>query len=335
MKAMVLAAGEGTRLHPLTYTFPKPLVPIVNIPVMEHILLWLASFGIRDIVVNTHYKASQIENYFQNGKRLGMHIIYSREDRLWGTAGGVKRASTHLRETFLVIGSDDLTDVNLSLLLDSHRKSGALATIGVKEVENTEHYGIVLTQENGKIISFQEKPKPSEALSRWANTGIYIFEPEIFSFIPEGEVFDFGRQLFPFLLKEKLPFFAFPVKGYWIDVGTLNEYQEAHWAILEKKCKAKIPGKEITPGIWVEEDVAIHPKAILQPPCIFGKGTVVEKNAFLNGFVVAGKNCWIKENTQLHKVILWENAIVEKESILHHCVLTSKTPSFETKAKYT
>lgn len=311
MKAMVLAAGEGTRLYPLTYNFPKPLVPVVNRPVMEHILRWLFSYGIREVVINTHYRAEQIENYFGDGAALNIKIHYSREKTLWGTAGGVRQVMDQFHDTFLVIGGDDLSDVNLAKLIQFHKARKAIATIGLKEVKNPEQYGIVVTDAIGGIVRFQEKPSVKEALSSLANTGIYVFEPEIFNFIPEHEKFDFGRQVFPRLLERKAKFFGCPVEGYWCDVGTLEEYKESHWAILEGRCKVSIPE---------QTGVSIHPSAILDS-CVLGQGTVVEAEAHL-AHVVTGQGVLIRQGAQLDHVIAWDHSVIGERASLKDCVIS-------------
>ncbi len=322
MKAMILAAGEGTRLQPLTYEFPKPMVPIVNRPVMEHILVWLSRHGIQEMVVNTHYKADQIEDYFGDGAKLGVSIQYSREKILQGTAGGVRVAMNQFKETFLVIGADDLSDVNLEAIVEFHKKRNALATIGLKVVEETRQYGVVVTDSDGRILRFQEKPKPEEALSHLANTGIYIFEPEIFKFIPENEKFDFGRQVFPLLLEKNQDFFGCPAEGYWCDVGSLAEYKESHWAILENRCKAKMEGKLNAPGVWVEESVLIHPTAKIEAPCVLGKGTKIGEEVILRGHVVTGKNTIIEKGAHLDHVITWEGSRIGEGALLDDCVVS-------------
>ncbi len=321
MKAMILAAGEGTRLKPLTYQLPKPLVPILNKPVMAHVLSCLSKNDIQEIVINTHYMADQIESYFKDGAKFNVKIQYSREEKLLGTAGGVKKVESLFQETFLVIGADDLSDVNLKQLIKSHKLTRAVASIGLKEVEKTEHYGIVVTDPTGKILQFQEKPQTDKTASRTANTGIYVFEPEIFNFIPENEVFDFGRQVFPLLLKKNATFYGFPVEGYWCDIGSLEEYKNSHWSILSGECKIDLDAPQISPRIWISEGAKIHPEAVLRPPCYVGKGTVVEKGAVLDQYVVAGENARIGAKSHLNRTILWDETVIPPEKILENSVI--------------
>lgn len=322
MKAMILAAGEGTRLHPLTYEFPKPLVPVVNRPVMERILAWLKDHRITDVLVNLHYLADHIENYFGDGLRFGVRIRYAREDQLWGTAGSVRRMMEEFDGTFLVIGGDDLSDVALDRIVEFHRARKALATLGLKQVEDTRQYGVVVIDDAGKIVRFQEKPKPEEALSRLANTGIYLFEPEIARLIPENIVVDFGKQVFPRMLERGEAFYGVEVAGYWCDIGTLHEYKESHWAALEGRCQILIHGRESPEGIWLEDGVSVDASAILIPPCALGAGTVVEAGARLSGYVVTGKNVRIETGAELHRAILWDGCRIGRQAVLKDCVMS-------------
>lgn len=227
MKAMILAAGVGSRLGQITANTPKPMVPIGGKPVMEYIVNLLRLYNIEDVIANLHYLPEIIMNYFQDGSSHGIRLTYSVEEKLLGTAGGVKNNQWFLDETFLVISGDALTDINLADFLKIHRERKALATIALKEVAEVEQFGVVITDEKGRIRSFQEKPGREEALSNLASTGIYIFEPEIFDLIPPGEFYDFGRNLFPLLVEKDLPFYGYQMDGYWCDIGTVETYQKA------------------------------------------------------------------------------------------------------------
>ncbi|TLM99478.1 nucleotidyltransferase family protein [bacterium] len=227
MKAMILAAGVGSRLGHITADTPKPMVPVRGRPVMEHIVNLLRLYEIKDVVANLHYLPEMIMNYFGDGSGHGIRLAYSVEEKLLGTAGGVKTNQWFLDETFLVISGDALTDINLAAFLKFHREKKAVATIALKEVADVEQFGVVITDETGRIRNFQEKPKKEEALSNLVNTGIYIFEPEIFEMIPRGEFYDFGRNLFPLLVERGEPFYGYPMDGYWCDIGTVETYQKA------------------------------------------------------------------------------------------------------------
>lgn len=227
MKAMILAAGVGSRLGHITADKPKPMVPVGGKPVMEHIVNLLRLYGIKDVVANLHYLPETIMTHFRDGSGYGIRLTYSIEETLFGTAGGVKNNQWFLDETFLVISGDALTDINLDAFMKFHRDKKSLATIALKEVADVEQFGVVITDEAGRIRSFQEKPKKEEALSNLVNTGIYIFEPEIFDLIPRGEFYDFGRNLFPLLVEKGAPFYGWPMEGYWCDIGTVETYKKA------------------------------------------------------------------------------------------------------------
>lgn len=235
MKAMIMAAGVGTRLYPLTKVIPKPMVPIAGRPLMEHIVHLLRTHGFTNLVANLHYLPDKIQNYFGDGSQFGVNLKCSYEPHLMGTAGGVKNNQDFLNETFVVISGDALTDINLAAFLSFHKQRGAIASIALKPMDEVERFGVVITDSNGRIISFQEKPKKEEALSNLVNTGIYIFEPEIFSYIPFGEFYDFGKNLFPRLALEGAPFFGYVTKDYWCDVGNLEAYSQAQKDVEQGK----------------------------------------------------------------------------------------------------
>lgn len=227
MKAMILAAGVGSRLGEITSITPKPMVPVGGKPLMEHIVNLLRHYGIKDVIANLHYLPEMIMNHFGDGGGHGIRLAYSVEEELLGTAGGVKNNQWFFDETFLVISGDALTDIDLAGFRAFHRAKKALATIALKKVADVEQFGVVITEDGGLIRSFQEKPKKEEALSNLVNTGIYIFEPEIFDLIPRGEFYDFGRSLFPLLVEKGAPFYGWSMDGYWCDIGTVETYQKA------------------------------------------------------------------------------------------------------------
>lgn len=234
MKAMIMAAGVGSRLRPLTAEIPKPMVPIGNKPVMEYCVELLKLHNIKDIIANTHYKAEKIREYFGDGEDFGVRLQYSYEEELLGTAGGVKNNSWFLDETFVIVSGDALTNIDLTAMYDFHKAKGALATLALTPVEDVTQFGVVVMDEKNKIGAFQEKPKKAEALSNMVNTGIYIFEPEIFEYIPEG-FYDFGKELFPKLAQGKDEIYGFVTQDYWCDVGSLEVYRQANLDVLSGK----------------------------------------------------------------------------------------------------
>lgn len=306
MKAMIMAAGVGSRLMPLTMQIPKPMVPMANKPLMENIVEVLQGHGFTDIMANLHYHANVIEDYFANGSHWGVNMNYSLETELLGTAGGVKNCENFLDETFVVVSGDALTDIDLTKLLAAHRKNGAIATIALKEVAEVEHFGVVVTDELGRINQFQEKPSPEIALSNLANTGIYIFEPEIFKYIPVRQFYDFGKQVFPHLVKIKAPFYGVEVADYWCDIGNLDTYRSAHSDILQGLVKVSTKGD-------IRDSV--------NGKVLSGKGVIIGKDVRLEGDIVIGENCIIEDGASLKDAVIWSNTLIGKGAIIENSVI--------------
>ena len=312
-KAMILAAGGGTRLYPLTFSVAKPMVPVLNRPVMEHIVGLLRRHGVTDLIANLHHHADQISSYFGNGSSLGVRLEYSREEVILGTAGGAKNvASFFAGETFIVIGGDDLADFDLGAMGAFHRARGALATMAVSEVasEQVSQLGIVVTDGDGRIRSFQEKPRPEDALSRLANTGVYMFEAEILNFIPDRKFFDFGKQVFPLLLEKRAPFFAWAASGYWKDIGTPREYLEANMDALEGRAGLEPLGREVSPGIWREAGARTE-GAQLDPPAALGADCRLEQGSRVRRCVI-GAGAKIGEAARLDRCVVWPGVEVSE-----------------------
>lgn len=309
MKAMIMAAGVGSRLMPLTTQIPKPMIPMANVPLMESIVTLLHTYGFDDLICNLHYHADNISSYFGSGSRFGVSMQYSLEDELMGTAGGVKNCEWFLDDTFVVISGDALTDIDLGALLKAHQQKGALATIALKEVQQVEHFGVVITDDQGKIERFQEKPRAEEALSHLANTGIYVFEPEIFKYIPTRQFYDFGKQVFPHLVKTGAPFYGIPVNDYWCDVGNISTYCQAHADILQQRVKTASAGKII--------DIADGSRVLL------GEGAVCGRNVRFEGSVVIGSGCRIGDNVYISNSIIWDNTVMGDKSIIKEAVVGS------------
>jgi NDP-sugar pyrophosphorylase family protein len=322
MRAMILAAGVGSRLDPLTRNVPKPLVPIINRPVMEYLIELLVRHGFTEIMVNLHYLGDQIAAYFEDGSRWGAHIHWAYEDRLWGDAGSLKRAEDFFKdETFLVIGGDDLTDMDLSRLLKTHREKKALATIALSIVDDPSEYGIVLMNEEGRIIRFLEKPKGEVIFSNTANTGVYVFEPAIFELIPHDVFYLFGKQVFPMLLEQKLPLFGHLTAAYWRDVGNLKVYQQTHRDMLEGRVKARIALREVRKFVWMGENVEIDPTAEIGYPVAIGNNVQILAGARVLEHTVIGNNCAVEEGATVQESILWDGAVVMRNTHLERCVV--------------
>lgn len=316
-KAMVLAAGLGTRLRPLTDLISKPMAPIVNKPVMEHIIELLEQHNFKDIVCNLHWYPEVIKNYFGDGSRWGVNITYSFEEELLGTAGGVKKVEDFFEgKTFLIMSGDALTDINLTDLMEYHKKKGGIGTLVLTEVEDTSQYGVVLLDENKKIYGFQEKPLPGEAKSNLANSGIYVFEPEIFKYIPEGKFYDFGKNLFPDLLDKGVSYYGYIHKQYWNDVGTLDEYQQGNFDALEGKVKVKIRGKQIKEGVWIGRNCKIQEDVVIIPPVCIGDNCTIKKGAKLFGPIILGDNTVVDERAVMYRGIKWGSGYIGKDTSL-------------------
>ncbi|MBV9262737.1 MAG: nucleotidyltransferase family protein, partial [Candidatus Eremiobacteraeota bacterium] len=234
MKAMILAGGLSTRLYPLTKMVPKPLVPVAGAPNAVHLLRYLKAYGFDDVAINVHYLADDIVAALGDGSQFGVKLQYSYEPELLGSAGGVKKIESFFDdEPFLVIGCDEVTDMRLDRLFDFRRERGAIATIGLVECAEVDQYGVVVLDDAGKIVGFQEKPAKGTERSRLANTGVYAFSPEIFRHIPPGEFYDFGNQVFPSLQAAAERFYGFSADGaYWADIGTPKEYRRASYDVI-------------------------------------------------------------------------------------------------------
>ncbi|BAQ65972.1 sugar phosphate nucleotidyltransferase [Geminocystis sp. NIES-3709] len=322
MKAMILAAGKGTRVRPITHTIPKPLIPILQKPVMEFLVELLRKHGFNQIMVNVSHLAEEIENYFRDGQRFGVEIGYSFEGRIvdgeligeaLGSAGGLKKIqefNPFFDDTFIVLCGDGLIDLDLTEVVKKHKEKGAIATVVTKSVpkEEVSSYGVVVTDDNDKILAFQEKPSIEEALSTQINTGIYIFEPQIIDYIPAGQEYDIGSELFPKLVELDLPFYAVNMDFEWIDIGKVPDYWEAVRSVLKGEVKnVEIPGKEVQPGVYTGLNVSVNwEKVDITPPVYIGAMTHIEDGAKIVGPTMIGPNCWICEGATVDNSVIFE-----------------------------
>jgi mannose-1-phosphate guanylyltransferase len=322
VKAMVLAAGKGTRLFPLTDEIPKPMAPVVDTPIIEHIFNLLASHGIQEVHVNVHYLADTLlEAYGEESQANGMQVHLSREDELRGTAGGVKRLQDMFGDTFVVVSGDALTDVDIGELVSFHKQKGALATIALHRVYDTSEFGVVEVDEEGNILGFQEKPDPKEAISTLANTGIYVLEPQALDYIPEDTFFDFARDVFPRFLEEGERFVGYQGDFYWSDIGTLEAYRQAQYDVLSGRVRVRIPGEKRGESLWVGEDAQIHRSATIEGHVLVGRDAVVGRGVTLSGDVTVGSDCWIRPGATIKRSILLPGAIVGDGAYLEDCIV--------------
>ncbi|GHV46934.1 mannose-1-phosphate guanyltransferase [Clostridia bacterium] len=315
MTAIIMAGGMGERLRPMTATLPKPLVPVCGIPAAEHIRRLLAKHGCRDAVFTLHYKGGMIEEYFRadsdDTENSEPNLTFCYETEPLGTAGCVKRAlkkqtGSLPTEPFLVISGDALTDFNLSEAFRYHKGTGAAATIITKEVADPREYGVVLSK-NGVVTGFSEKPSYVSSLSGAANTGVYVLDPYVLKLIPDDEVSDFARDIFPKMLRENIPVCAYRETGYWCDVGSFPTYLKSNLDVLNKKVNCRVPGKKIAPG--VHSGTPLPAGVIVIPPCYIGTNVTIGKNTILEGAVI-GDNVTIGENCTLFNTVVHENAVI-------------------------
>lgn len=308
---MILAAGGGTRLYPLTFATAKPMVPVLNRPVMAHIVALLRRHGVTHLIANLHHHGEQIASYFGDGSQFGVSLEYSREEQILGTAGGARNVASFFGgESFLVIGGDDLADFDLTAMTAFHRERSALATIAVSQVDpgRVSQFGIVVTEDDGRIKSFEEKPQANEAKSRLANTGVYILEPEVLDLVPAGEFFDFGKQVFPLLLERGAPFFAWVAAGYWKDIGNPQEYLEANVDSLDGRAGITAEGEEIAPGVWRDGAAEIVSGAV-EGPAVLGAGCRVESAGHVRRPVI-GAGARIPGRARLDECVVWDGVDV-------------------------
>lgn len=324
MKAVIMAGGEGSRLRPLTCNRPKPMVPIANRPVMEHIIELLKKYGIRDIAVTLQYMPGIIKDYFGDGSEFGVNLNYYTEDVPLGTAGSVKNAEEFLDETFIVISGDALTDINLEKALSFHREREAFATLVLKRVESPIEYGVVVTDKAGRITRFLEKPGWGEVFSDTVNTGIYVLSPEVLSYIKPNQMFDFSKDVFPELLKENRSMYGFVTEDYWCDIGDLEAYVCVHTDILDKKVDIKIQGKEVRQGVWVGEGAVISREASIKPPVFIGKNTIIREGCQIGGYTIIGDNNHLFEGSSAKRSILWKGCVLKGNAQIRGSVLCNK-----------
>jgi mannose-1-phosphate guanylyltransferase/phosphomannomutase len=321
VKGVVMAGGQGTRLRPLTSNQPKPMLPIVGRPMMEHVLQLLRDHGSTEIVATVQFLASVIRNYFGDGSDLGISLAYATENEPLGTAGSVKNAEHFLDDTFLVISGDHVTDLDLSAAAAFHREKGGAATVILRRVDDPLEFGIVITNDDGRIERFLEKPGWGEVFSDTINTGIYVLEPEVLEYIPPGEEFDFAKDMFPLLLDKGLPLYGFVADGYWADVGNLEAYLEVHRDILDHKVRIKPTGFELEDGVWLAEGAEVDPDAAVEGPAFIGDNARIEAGATVRDHTVLGKGVAIKSGAYLQRAVVHDNAYIGSQAFLRGCVV--------------
>ncbi|MEB3827983.1 mannose-1-phosphate guanyltransferase [Phormidium sp. CCY1219] len=321
MRAVLMAGGSGTRLRPLTCDLPKPMVPILNRPIAEHIVNLLKRHGIEEIIATLHYLPDVMRDYFQDGSEFGVQMTYAvEEDQPLGTAGCVKNIAELLDDTFFVISGDSITDFDLSAAVKFHKEQGSKATLVLTRVPNPIEFGVVITDEDQRIKRFLEKPSTSEIFSDTVNTGTYILEPEVLKYLPANQESDFSKDLFPLLLEKGEPMYGYVAEGYWCDVGHLDAYREAQYDGLDRKVHLDYAYEEHSPGIWVGQNTYIDPSAKIQTPALIGDNCRIGARVCIEAGTVIGDNVTVGADADLKRPIVWNGAIVGEEAHLRACV---------------
>jgi mannose-1-phosphate guanylyltransferase/mannose-1-phosphate guanylyltransferase/phosphomannomutase len=315
---MILAAGLGTRLKPITFGIPKPMVPVIDRPCMAHLLTLVAKHGFDGAVANLHYFPETIRDYFGDGSSFGVNLEYNFEEELLGTAGGVRAVSEILTqdgEPFLIISGDALTDIDLTRLIERHKSAGGVATLTVKRVPDTREYGVVLHDDAGRITGFQEKPEPEDALSDLGNCGIYVFSPEIFDYFPQSDFVDWAHDVFPVLLERDVPFFIHEIDEYWNDVGSLRELREGTFDALTGALDLGIEGTGGSETIYSGTPGALDAAALVEGPVWVGRGVSIGDGVSLQGPVVIGDGATVGAGAAVRDTIIFPGGEVPTQTI--------------------
>ena len=319
MKAVILVGGKATRLLPLTCDIPKAMIPVLNIPFLEHVIRHLSGHQIKDIILAQSHLGQPIESYFGNGSRLGVKLSYTVEDTPLGTAGAVKNAERYLDETFLVLNGDIFTDLDITAMIEYHRERKAKATIALTPVDDPTSYGLIETNAEGRITRFLEKPSWGQVTTKMINAGTYVLEPEVLAQIPPQANFSFERKLFPLLLDQNEPVYAYPSPAYWIDMGTSEKYLQLHHDLLSGKSSryAIAPGEEVVIG----GQSYIHPTAQIKGPAVIGDNCSIGRKVKLTGPVVIGHGCQILSEAVVEESIIWRDARLEPRVNLKNSIV--------------
>lgn len=325
MKAVIMAGGKGTRLRPLTLNTPKPMVPMLNKPVMSYAVELLKKHNIKDIAVTVQHLPEVIEEYFDDGKGFGVNLKYFEEITPLGTAGSVRNASEFLNEPFLVISGDGITDYDLTRAVDFHRNNGGIATLLMAKVQNPLEYGVVMCDKHDRIIRFLEKPGWGEVFSDTVNTGIYILEPEIFDYYSRDTFFDFSKDLFPLLLSKGKKMFGYTAEGYWSDIGSIEQYRQTHYDILSGLVDIDIDETKVEDGLWMGRNSILEPGVELKKPVFIGNNCTISSGVRLDEFTVIGDNSYIGPNACLRKSIIWRNSSVSFGVTIDGATICSNT----------
>jgi mannose-1-phosphate guanylyltransferase len=325
VKAVILVGGEGTRLRPLTYYAPKPMVPVLNRPFLEHTVAYLKKHSVRDIVLALSYLPETIQSYFGDGTRSGVQLKYCLEDSPFGTAGAVKNAERYLNGTFVVFNGDIFSELDLADMLAFHRNRKAKVTIALTWVDNPCAFGVVETDSDGRVRRFIEKPSPDRATTNWINAGVYILEPEVLRHVPPNSHYMFEKGLFPLLLELGEPIYGYSFNGYWLDMGTPEKYLQLNCDLLLGKTGSALIGGLVNDEVHSGESVVIHPSAEIIGPAIVGSNCSIGRAVHISGPVVIASNCHIGEGAIIEKTVLWKGVNIGRGASLKQCVVGNNT----------
>ncbi|MDQ3930218.1 MAG: NDP-sugar synthase, partial [Chloroflexota bacterium] len=327
MKAVILVGGQGTRLRPLTTNTPKPLIPLVNRPFLDHVLYLLRRHDIEDVVLAVAFLPESFEQTYGDGSAQGVKLTYVHEAEPLDTGGAIKNVERYLDpgETFLVFNGDILTDLDLTDMLRFHKEHGSVCTISLTPVEDPSSYGAVDVDESGRIRRFTEKPKREEATSNWINAGTYILQPEVLANVPPGQRYSVERGLFPALLSHGRPLYGYRTGAYWIDVGTPSKYLQAHADLLAGRLKFSLQPEGENPweNVWTGEGTVIESGALVAGPVVLGKGCNVRTGASITGPAALGDGCQVGQEAQLENLVAWNNVMFGERSHSRECVLAN------------
>jgi mannose-1-phosphate guanylyltransferase/phosphomannomutase len=316
-----MAGGEGTRLRPLTSNQPKPMVPIVGKPCIEHIIELLRTHGFEDIVVTLAFMPQAIRSYLGDGESLGLNVEYSIEELPLGTAGSVRLASAKLDETFLVISGDALCDLDLTSLVARHEETGAAVTIGLKSVDNPLEFGIVVTDEDGRVERFLEKPSWGQVFSDTINTGIYVLDPEVLTHVPADEPYDFAKELFPLLLEMGRPIYGHVLDGYWQDIGNLDQYRQANFDALDENVRLNISGVRLRGNVWIGEGADIHDVEEIEGPAFVGNHSRVARDASIGPYTVLSQGVTLRERARTTRAVIDSATHVGRSALIEGAII--------------
>jgi NDP-sugar pyrophosphorylase family protein len=325
LKAVVLAGGLGTRLRPLTYSRPKPMLPLGPKPALQYVIESLARSGFNRIIVTTNYLQEQIEGYFGNGSRFGVSLTYPEEKAPLGTAGSVKNAEKYLDETFALVQGDNITDINMSEQLRYHRRKNALATLGVIRAEQPWNYGVVVLDQQNKIMGFQEKPHPEQCRSNLINTGLYILEPDVLDLIPSGRPFDFAKDVFPIILDQGKDLYGYKARGFWTDIGSVDGFLKASYWILSKMTNNISPSADtghtkITGSVQIGDRTTLE-EAVVRGPVYLEDLCVIDRNVFLGPGTTLKRSVSVGGGSKINGALVFDSTRIGSGVILNRCIV--------------